>query len=84
MHATSTATDYAVPTGEYVVEWLDENRISQAELARRMGVSAKHVSKLIAGALLSAEVATKLQPAYPHGSGSATRRPTGPTLPPSG
>ncbi len=56
---TST-TDYAVPTGNYIEAWLEENQVSQAELARRMGVSAKHVSKLISGASLSTEVALKL------------------------
>lgn len=49
--------DYAVPTGEFISEWLDENAMSQAELARRLGVSRKHVSKLIDGsAPLSHEV----------------------------
>lgn len=61
MHAPNLATDYAVPTGEYLVEWLEESQTSQAELARRMGISAKHVSKLISGSPLSAEVATKLE-----------------------
>lgn len=57
----STAhTDYAVPTGEFILEWLEEMEITQAELSRRMGVSAKHVSKLISGAPLSADVAVKL------------------------
>lgn len=60
MAAYAAVTDYAVPTGDYVTEWLEENGISQAELARRMGVSGKHVSKLISGAPLTPEVATKL------------------------
>lgn len=57
----STSTDYAVPTGEYIAEWLEESGISQAELARRMGVTPKHVSKLLAGAPLTPDVATKLE-----------------------
>jgi HTH-type transcriptional regulator/antitoxin HigA len=63
MYATTNAaaTDYAVPTGEYVTEWLEENNFSQAELARRMGVSGKHISKLIAGAPLTPDVALKLE-----------------------
>lgn len=62
MSATTNAvTDYAVPTGEYVSEWLEENGLSQAELARRMGVSPKHVSKLVAGAPLTPDVALKLE-----------------------
>ncbi|MDB5243960.1 MAG: ImmA/IrrE family metallo-endopeptidase [Spirosoma sp.] len=60
MAAYTAATDYAVPTGDYVTEWLEENDVSQAELARRMGVSGKHVSKLISGAALTPDVATKL------------------------
>lgn len=59
--STTLATDYAVPTGEYVTEWLEENDLSQAELARRMGVSGKHISKLIAGAPLTPDVALKLE-----------------------
>jgi HTH-type transcriptional regulator/antitoxin HigA len=54
-------TDYAVPTGEFIEEWLEENAMSQAELARRLDVSPKHVSKLIAGARLTEAVAMKLQ-----------------------
>lgn len=57
---TSGDTDYAVPTGEFIREWLDENEMPQAELARRMGLSAKHVSKLLGGAPLTADVATQL------------------------
>ncbi len=57
----STAdTDYAVPPAAFLEEWLDEEGISQAELARRMGVSPKHVSKLLGGVPLTADVATKL------------------------
>lgn len=57
----STITDYAVPTGEYIAEWLEESGSSQAELARRMGVTPKHVSKLLGGAPLTPDVATKLE-----------------------
>ncbi|KAB1662769.1 ImmA/IrrE family metallo-endopeptidase [Pseudoclavibacter sp. CFCC 13611] len=49
--------DYAVPPGSYLEEWLDDHQMSQAELARRLGVSGKHVSKLIGGASLSPSVA---------------------------
>lgn len=57
----SAETDYAVPTGEFIEEWLEENSMSQAELGRRMDVSPKHVSKLIAGARLTETVAMKLE-----------------------
>lgn len=60
-NATEIVTDYAVPTGEYIREWLEENELSQADLARAMGVSAKHVSKLLSGASLSPDVALKLE-----------------------
>lgn len=57
----TSQTDYAVPTGDFIEEWLDDNEMSQAELSRRMGVSSKHVSKLVNGAApLSPEVALKL------------------------
>lgn len=56
-----SATDYAVPPGEYIAEWLDENEMSQAELARRLGYSPKHVSLLVRGAHLSAEAAGRLE-----------------------
>lgn len=58
---TTAETDYAVPTGEFIEEWLEENDMSQAELARRLDVSPKHVSKLIAGARLTETVAMKLE-----------------------
>ncbi|OIH83515.1 hypothetical protein BLJ79_15760 [Arthrobacter sp. UCD-GKA] len=57
----SADSDYAVPTGEFIEEWLEENNMSQAELARRLNVSPKHVSKLIAGARLTETVAMKLE-----------------------
>jgi HTH-type transcriptional regulator/antitoxin HigA len=61
MKKSRVATDYAVPTSEFILEWLDESGRTQAELARRMGVSAKHISKLISGAPLTPDVATKLE-----------------------
>jgi HTH-type transcriptional regulator/antitoxin HigA len=60
-NVTQIVTNYAVPTGDFVREWLEENELSQADLARAMGVSAKHVSKLLAGASLSPDVALKLE-----------------------
>ncbi len=55
-------TDYAVPTGDFIREWLDENGISQAQLAERMGVSGKHVSLLINGlAPLSHDMSLRLE-----------------------
>lgn len=54
-------TDYAVHPGAFIREWLDENDMSQGELARRMDVSSKHVSKLLSGARLTEDVALKLE-----------------------
>lgn len=56
-----STTDYAVATGEFIEEWLEDNDMRPAELARRMGVSRKHVSKLVAGAPLTPDIATRLE-----------------------
>lgn len=53
--------DLIVATGEYISEWLEDHQMSQAELALRMGVSPKHVSKLVSGeAALTHSVAHSL------------------------
>lgn len=54
-------SDYAVAPHEYIEEWLEDEDVSQAELARRMGVSPKHVSKIMDGATLTVDVALKLE-----------------------
>lgn len=55
-------TNYAVPTGEFIEEWLDENEMTRTELAQRLSVSRKHVSQLVAGKVpLSYELAEKLE-----------------------
>jgi addiction module HigA family antidote len=54
--------DYAVPPGETLVEVLSERGMSQAELARRTGLSTKHINQIVLGAAtLSAETAVKLE-----------------------
>lgn len=56
------STNYAVPTGEFIAEWLDENGMSQADLARSLNVSRKHVSQLVSGqAVLTHPVAQDLE-----------------------
>jgi HTH-type transcriptional regulator / antitoxin HigA len=56
------APDYALPPGATLVEVLAERGMSQAELARRVGLSAKHVNQIILGAAaLSAETALRLE-----------------------
>lgn len=48
--------------GEFIQEWMDETQINQAELARRLGVSRKHVSQLLQGkAALTPETAIALE-----------------------
>lgn len=41
--------NYAVPTGEFLSEWMDDNAINAAELSRHLGTSRKHVSELLSG-----------------------------------
>ena len=54
-------TDYAVAPGEFIRDWIEENEVSQAWLARQLGVSRKHVSMLLSGARLTEDVALKLE-----------------------
>ena len=59
---TEALPNYAVATGEYIAEWMEDNDINAAELARRLGVSRKHVSELLHGqASLSHEMALRLE-----------------------
>lgn len=54
--------DYAVPPGETLREWLDEKGLTQRDLARRAGLSPKHVNQLVHGSVsLSAEIAQRLE-----------------------
>lgn len=54
--------DYAVPPGATLAETLTAIGLSQADMARRSGLSPKHVSQLISGeASLSAETALRLE-----------------------
>lgn len=54
--------NYAVSTGEFIQEWLDEHGLNAAELSRRLGVSRKHVSELLRGRVsLSQELALALE-----------------------
>lgn len=53
--------DFAVPTGDYIEEWLEDNNMRPAELARRAGVSAKHISKVLGGAAVTPDFAAKLE-----------------------
>ena len=53
---------YVVGAGEHIAEWLGDNGINAAELARRLGVTPKHVSELLSGkAPLSHQMALALE-----------------------
>jgi HTH-type transcriptional regulator/antitoxin HigA len=55
-------TDYAVPPGETLRELLDEQGLTQRDLARRADLSPKHVNRLLHGLVpLSADVAQRLE-----------------------
>lgn len=54
--------DFLSPPGQTLEEILDERALSQTELARRLGVSLKHVNQIINGAAtISAETALGLE-----------------------
>ena len=54
--------DFAVAPGETLSELLDDNGMSQAELARRTGLSAKHINQIVSGdASITAETAIRLE-----------------------
>lgn len=53
---------YAVPPGDTIVDLLDEQDMTQTELARRLGVTLKHVNQVVkGGASISAEFALGLE-----------------------
>ncbi|MFH1329318.1 MAG: HigA family addiction module antitoxin [Actinomycetota bacterium] len=54
--------DYAVPPGETLLEVLEDRGLTQAELARRAGLSLKHVNLVAQGRVpISTEVALRLE-----------------------
>ncbi len=48
--ASRIESDLVYPPGETLVEWLDEYGMTQAELAARLGLSAKHIKQIAKGA----------------------------------
>lgn len=53
---------YVVSTGDFIAEWMEDEGINAAELARRLGVTRKHVSELLSGkAPLSHPLALSLE-----------------------
>ncbi|MBS7548308.1 ImmA/IrrE family metallo-endopeptidase [Dietzia massiliensis] len=62
MFNAATEPDYAIAPGEFIREWMDENSVNAATLARRLDVSDKHVSLLLsAKAGLTPDMAVKLE-----------------------
>lgn len=54
--------NYVVTTGDFIAEWMHDEDINAAELARRLGVTRKHVSELLNGkAPLSHALALSLE-----------------------
>jgi addiction module HigA family antidote len=59
--------DYATPPGWTLEETLEELSMSQAELARRTGLSTKHVNQIVRGKVpITIEVARRLERATGH------------------
>jgi len=56
------STNYAVPPGSYLEEWIDEERLSQQKVADLLGTSRKFVNELVNGhAPVTSETAVKLE-----------------------
>ncbi len=54
--------DYALPPGDIIDEYLEEHGMTQVELARRLGITPKHMNQVISGAAsLSSELAIRLE-----------------------
>jgi HTH-type transcriptional regulator/antitoxin HigA len=59
------APDYVVPPGATLADLLGEHGMTQTELARRLGVSLKHVNQVVKGvASVSAELALGLEKVF--------------------
>ena len=58
----AAALEYAVPAGDFIAEWMEDEGVNAAELARRLGVTPKHVSEVLsAKAPLSHRMALALE-----------------------
>src|SRR5688500_15588336 len=58
----SFAPDYAVPPGDTLSDLLEEGDMTQTELAKRLGVSLKHVNQVVKGvAPISPDLALRLE-----------------------
>jgi HTH-type transcriptional regulator / antitoxin HigA len=59
--AVNTEANYAVAPGSFVEEWLEDEGLTQGELAERLDVSRKTVNKMLRGGVLSAELAHRIE-----------------------
>lgn len=65
MTTTPFLPDWASPPGDTLAELLDERSMTQTELAERLGVSLKHVNRVMKGAAsISAELALGLEKVF--------------------
>lgn len=63
--ATTFLPDWASPPGDTLADLLDERRMTQTELAERLGVTLKHVNRVIKGAAtISADLALGLEKVF--------------------
>jgi HTH-type transcriptional regulator / antitoxin HigA len=53
-------TNYAVPPGSYLKEWLDDEGITQEVAAQRLGVSRKTINQIVRGGNVSPDHAARL------------------------
>src|SRR4051794_5687800 len=62
MGAAMTRPNYAVHPGSMLDEWLEENGVSQVQMATRLGRSTKNINQVVNGvADVSAELALSLE-----------------------
>lgn len=58
----TATTNYAVAPGEYLEEWIEDQGLSQQQVAERLGVSRKHVNEIVNGhAAVTQDMALRLE-----------------------
>ncbi len=68
------ATDYAVAPGEYLAEWLEDEGLTQQQVADRLGWSRKRVNEVVGGrAPIGADAAIELGRVTPISAAAWTR-----------
>jgi HTH-type transcriptional regulator / antitoxin HigA len=64
-HPAPFLPDWASPPGETLADLLEEHSLTQTELAQRLGVTLKHVNRVVKGAApISAELALGLEKVF--------------------